>query len=196
MFYGKLSSTLCKEKMFAICLCIYWWGRQTIIGINDVLFTNAYVHHTASISKEREWIEQSHPMECKFAEIGGLSCNLKYLAAHRIRRWHIHCRSHGDKRKWHRCISWLYSIYIAYAKHIGVVRLCFVLLGFYFAVLLNSYDSSIVFQLRWFAASAALCQWNNTGGYGKGNIDWCPGWNYLSIPKLQWCNRWSLGIEK
>ena len=22
------------------------------------------------------------------------------------------------------------------------------------------------------------------------------GWNYLSIPKLQWCNRWSLGINK
>ena len=128
MFYGKLSSTLCKEKMFAICLCIYWWGRQTIIRINDVLFTNAYVHHTASMSKEREWIEQSHPMECKFAEIGGLSCNLKYLATHRIRRWHIHCRSHGDKRKLHRCISWLYSIYIAYAiaYWLGSIVFCFV----------------------------------------------------------------------
>ena len=21
------------------------------------------------------------------------------------------------------------------------------------------------------------------------------GWNYLSIPKLQWCNRWSLGMD-
>ena len=27
-------------------------------------------------------------------------------------------------------------------------------------------------------------------------VKWCMGWNYLSIPKLQRCNRWSLGMDK
>ena len=28
------------------------------------------------------------------------------------------------------------------------------------------------------------------------HAQWCVGWNYLPIPKLQWCNHWSLGMDK
>ena len=30
----------------------------------------------------------------------------------------------------------------------------------------------------------------------KSDAQWSVGWNYLSIPKLQQCNHWSLGMDK